>query len=278
MILEVGYGPADEQMKRQVIQTAYRAWSTIPSWLLTLSCGHQTVFSSSAGDTQTKPPKDFDCAQCAVKRTNKPTDEQMKNKIQAAIGMIAIFNCETHVCVAVTDRKSVWFPATGKRKIWRDADAPGGYACDMSETEPREVSEFFTLDPSSHQPFKNWDVDRVANFLKANADAREELMKQPGEQKDNEVMAKKNKKAVVKKTKSDAPAGPERTKYNLFGFSIVPVIRKLKQAGKKTPDVIAIFTKLGVKFNENTVRSTSGNFQPETAAALTADQIKELCE
>lgn len=94
----------------------------------------------------------------------------------------------------------------------------------------------------------------------------------------SEVMAAKKKTTKESRTKKQAEAteSAEATVSNLFGFGTISVVRKLKQAGHKTEQICEAFKRLKVNYNESTVRSTSGNYKPETAAKLTSEQVKEI--
>ena len=56
----------------RVVHADHNPHSTIPSWTLTLDCGHIVPFKTSKGDTQTKPPTEFSCGLCAA-NSKSPT-------------------------------------------------------------------------------------------------------------------------------------------------------------------------------------------------------------
>jgi len=105
-------------------------------------------------------------------------------KIKSFVGAIAIFNFQCHVCIEVSESKSIWaFPETKEtheEKLW--------------------LSEIHFKDIASKEFFKPWSVQGVQTFLASfPVDAGEQIQKPENNNEEN-IMAKKTtkKKTVIK--------------------------------------------------------------------------------
>lgn len=174
-------GLLKNNMNRTVTAAKYEPYSARPTWKLRLSCGHTVSHSAALADTDAKAPKNFDCALCASgKQTNNtPTtkEEDMSTKIKAVIGMQILHSAVHHVCVAIADKQSTWWPVNAKTTAHEGG--PFGLRTLGSEVALKgEVSENYTLDPVSKQPFKTLTEARAKEIFTGFAVSVAEAAKQ----------------------------------------------------------------------------------------------------
>lgn len=263
---------------RKVVSKSFDAYSSIPTWTLTLSCGHKTTFSAeSPKDVLTRPPVSVECDQCGglAQQTNeneKGTKVMSKHMVKMFVGAVVMLNCKAHVCFEVGSKKSKLAPKDAKTVA--DEKSPFGFRPLEHVVEGAKMNQIHFVDPVSREEFKPMRPEEILSLFRANAVPLEEAEQLDAKQSTD--MAKKTAAAKTRQTKPKPDTGGATAKSSEPRPS--QILRALGKAGVSVKHGQAIAAKQGWDLNPSLVSNyiRDGKGGAGSIATLEASKLEEL--